>query len=773
MRKKILFLSAVVFILHGSIPLFAGSEITLAAKRRTSYAIFTERKLSPQDHLAVQELHEHVQAVSRARLFFHYGKFAPERNYVFIGQTPEVRRILGKDNLYDTLKDEQHVVQVKGKHLFLYGKGVYGNLYAVYDFLEKDLGIRFLSPLGYTHIPKKDSIILKQGVRKSRPYAFSVRSMSNFFYGKTGALYFLRNRMNFRNQTGEYTFHAAANFNFKTEILVHNLARVIPGFSKKYHRFNKLFKGQDYFKTNPEYFSMDEHGKRVNDRQVCFSNRDLRKLLTKNSLIYYEHRKNTGAYGKSMLGIDLNDIAYNMCYCKECQALQKKYKTPGGAFFEFLYEFCRKYPDISFVTLAYQCTLTQIAPKGLGKAPENLTVIFCPINGSFAGTLPGVNKKDLDSLKEWTSMCSNVWIWYYPNTYGSLNVPVVPPRSIFYRLAADVKALRDAGAKGTYFEHNAGGTRSAVNLTEMQTYILLQLFRDPDQNIDKLMEEFARLYYGKAAPEILAFARELEKLREEDNKNKRHWNYNFNHFSYLTEANLIRWNALLDKAEKKVRGRFRLHVQLVRTGVDCALVDMLRVSRRNDKLLKERIAGLRSTAKNIKAYRHRTLYPADTLILKWLNSLKNVPVPKPFPKEMAELPSGRVEVVLPGRLVPKGIVVADKDANQNFAVWEPFNGKSYTWRTYAPHRKELIHVIRAKDIKKDRYALYKLFDKPILLSPEMILRGERYNRLTYFVGHLCPYDDPMALKQKWIPYASIKFTDKKAFIDRIFMVRAK
>lgn len=247
-----------------------------------------------------------------------------------------------------------------------------------------------------------------------------------------------------------------------------------------------------------------------------------------------------------------------------------------------------------------------------------------------------------------------------------------------------------------------------------------------------------------------------------------------NNFQYITEANLLRWNKLFDQAEKKVSGRYRFHVQMVRTGVDCTLVEMLRVSGKNKKLLEERIAGLRTVARNIVKYDHRTQakYPVDTLILNWLESLNNVPPPKPFPKEMAKLPANRVKVVLPSRSAPKGAIAQDKDANQNFAVWEYFNGRSYTWRTYAPNREESVHVIKAKDIKKNRYALYKLFDKPILLSPDMILRGERLNRLVYNVGPLCPFDDPKALKRKWIPYASMKFTDKKVFIDRIFMVQA-
>ena len=99
--------------------------------------------------------------------------------------------------------------------------------------------------------------------------------------------------------------------------------------------------------------------------------------------------------------LDLNDIAYNMCYCKECQALQKKYQTPGGSFFDYLFELCETYPDKEFVTLAYQKGLTQKAPVGFKKYPKNLTIIFAPINGYFTGTFDKENTEDRTDLENW------------------------------------------------------------------------------------------------------------------------------------------------------------------------------------------------------------------------------------------------------------------------------------------------------------------------------------------------------------------------------------
>ena len=749
---------------------FAGN-LTLCREGKTDYGIHCGKTASEVDRFAVEELQSHLKAMSGA--FFETMRETPAGKTIFVGLSPHALKILGKDCLIDQLHDQEAVIQTKDGHLFLYGKGRHGNLYAVYELLENQLGCRWLSAFGNgDFIPVKKTITIPEGIVRSR-YAFPLRSLMNWFHTDKNRvrLFAYRNRQNILLDIGFPQKGIVQAVDLKGPTC-HVLSRILPGFKGKHNnQAASCIRIKDYFAVHPEWFSLDEQGMRVNNRQLCFSNRELRKELTRNLFLYY---KTLEAKGKSRYyhTLDLNDIAYNMCYCKDCQSLQKKYRTPGGSFFDYLFELCAAYPEVEFATLAYQTSLTQRPPAGLKNPPKNLTVIFCPINGLFSGTLDKENLRDRDDLEAWLKITPKVWVWYYPNTYGS-KLPVPAPLANFERLAADIRTMARLKVEGTYFEHDAGGASSGTNLSEMQTYVMYKLFQNSAWDEKELMRNFAVHYYGKAADSVLQFAFELEQYRKNFAANGGKWFYSTQNYNYLTEENFLRWNRLLDEAARQIDPAHARRIDLLRMGLDCCIADHQWTQMKYLPMVKKCQERLIRTAEYIDR-QHKPVSSMTKSVKKFLAGIgRRLPL-KPIPEELlSKYPVDDIRLLLPSRNAQKKYRVEDPGANQKYALAEPWDGKKFSMGTYSPSIKRYGpgRVLPAANIVKGKYALYKL-PRSTSLTPDMFWWGGRWG-LILRMGEFCKPDDPESLKQKWDIYISLKFTDDKVYMDRGFLVKAK
>ena len=769
MKIRNLLLLSGLLLAAGSCSLFAAG-VNLCQNGKTSYTIFCGNKATGVDLFAVEELQNHLKAMTGTT--FPVSK-TPGKKTIFIGLPPEAQKILGKDSKMASLQDQDSIIQTKNGHLFLYGKGRHGNLYAVYELLENELGCRWLS--GFTNadfIPSKKTITLAAGVRKSH-YVIPRRSLMNWFFSdkKVVRLYAYRNRQNILLNIAA-PHKGILQFNDLNGPGCHVLSVIFPGFKGRYNnKASKLFKVKDYFAIHPEWFSMDEKGKRVNSRQLCFSNKALRKELTKNLFLFYGdlEKRNKKKYFHTL---DLNDIAYNMCYCKECQALQKKYQTPGGSFFDYLFELCNANPKVEFATLAYQRSLTQTPPVNYPRLPKNLTVIYAPINGIFSGTLDKENIRDRKDLEGWLKITPKVWIWYYPNTYAS-KLPIPAPVANFERLASDIRTMARLKVDGTYFEHDGSGASSGTNLSEMQSYVMYKLFQDPSLDEKKLMKDFAIHFYGKAANEVLQFAFDLEKCRKDFVAKGGKWVYSTQNYNYLTEKNFLKWDALLEKAAKKVQSNYAMRIRFLRMGLDCCIIDHQWTDPKAAALIQKCKTRLLQAAGEIDKY-HKPVFSVSNSVKKFLARIAERGTLKPIPKELlAKNPPENIALLLPARNANKKLQAKDPDANQNYALCEPWDGKKFSMGTYSPGTKKYGpgRVISQNQIVKGKYALYKL-NAPLVLTHDMFLWGGRWG-LILKMGQNFKHDDPESLKQKWEVYISLKFTDDKVYMDRGFLVKLK
>lgn len=557
-------------------------QVSLVQNGVTDYQIVVSTQLNSIDKFAVDELRKFLKLSTGAdfKVLQDASQIITGLNHrIFVGLSPTAIEIL-KNNPSAGLNDQEHVVRSMGDDIFLFGKGEYGNLYAVYSFLENQVGCRWYTPYGDMKIPRHFTLVLDSFDYK-RKFAFPLRGVMNFFYNDRIASYLFCYR-NFQN----IMLHNALNLKLsgvkavyeEIDPVTHTAFSYMPPGGPILSGSGPplpWLENENFFDTNPDFFSMDENGKRVNNRQLCFSNPNLRKKLTE-----HIEKRLKEFDGKGVITIDANDNENKFCCCSSCTELEKKYKTPGGPLVDYLIEACAhikdKYPEAYIKTLAYHKTQMEIPPASIVKLPENLIVIFAPIDDNFLAGFPHPsNANTYNNLKKWCSISKHVWIWYYPNPYNLDSVVPPLPFGNLKRIIEDIKLIKEAGAEGTYFEHDSGVPLSA-NFSDLQTWLMLKLFQDPNQDASILIKEFTDYYYGDASLLMRQYISELELCREQLLDAGKFWRFStqMGQYEYLTPENIMKWERMFDKmeilTEKEPDQQF--HVRLARMTLDLSAV---------------------------------------------------------------------------------------------------------------------------------------------------------------------------------------------------------
>ncbi|MFA7159088.1 MAG: hypothetical protein WC299_07255, partial [Kiritimatiellia bacterium] len=139
----------------------AGRPLTIAGQGVAGYSIVVADNATEVDKYAAEELARYLNQITGTV----FPVAAPDamdssKPAVFVGLSVPALKVLGKNPL-DGLKDQDHVVRSIGTNILLYGKGVHGNLYAVMDFLESQLGWRWFSVFEYPLLPEKSTVTLE------------------------------------------------------------------------------------------------------------------------------------------------------------------------------------------------------------------------------------------------------------------------------------------------------------------------------------------------------------------------------------------------------------------------------------------------------------------------------------------------------------------------------------------------------------------------------------------------------------------------------------
>ncbi len=734
------------------------ADLQLVDNHKTQYVIALSPKASAIDRYAAKVLAECLKKMTKADFpLADSATVKPGRHVIYVGKSQP-----GK------LKRQQFVAKNAGSDIYLYGEGKHGALNAVIWFMENQLGWHWYSQFEHQVYPQRASIKLEP-FAVSRQLSFNSRELHSR-WGKVEFSYL--NGVNYGLESGTRIKGKSTPGWLKSEIAcdlpIHTLFSYIPPKpNAKYANRLKGLKKRDYFKTNPDFFSMSKNGKRVANRQLCFSNKALRKELTKN---VFAHLKQCGS--DQYVTIDAADTPDKFCYCEDCEALEKKYKSNGGPLYDYLLEFCaelkKKYPGVKVKTLAYRRSQTQKPPKlpNGKKLPDNLIVNFAPIEDSYFADWNNPDKRiqgTYQDLKDWAKITApgNLWAWLYPNPYRSGHYM---PVGNVERTVTQMKKMYSAGVRGVFVDHNGYLTRSGFS--ELQAWLIMKLAQDINRDPDALIKEFTDNQFGKAAPIARKYINELEQGRKAmdplpPNVTYRSTGFTKTLFPYLTGKNIYRWQGYFDEMEKLAAGQPRelLNVQLMRRELDLATLwrwfDLKKAYPKYftdyNKITKR--FELADTAYCPAGYRAKPLN--EGIIKDFLTKIKGGGKSKPLPEKFAKIPEDRIRQYLP----VNGKAVNDPDAARGYAISVygpelPFKFGFWQWISKFPEKGKhnARMTLNKADITPGVYKMYSL--GRIKVTPDSLMWFSKSWKTNLQLGTRVyePGED-----NTWDAYVSLKF----------------
>jgi hypothetical protein len=529
------------------------------------------------DSFAKQEFQDLMRTVTGAESESAAKDSKEKTCNVYIGNCKELLSVLGRERVAK-LRDGETLVAGKDNSLYLVGGGELGTLYAVYDFWEKYGRYRIYGEYEGAETFRKTADIIWDGKEISTYPAFDgFRTRYSGRNSVNSAKYMIRNRNNEKLFSVKPWLDPPYWGRFSRQFgAQHGLFMWVPPLKplnlsgwfvqNSNGRKIKLEPWEPMFQKHPEYFSMDSKGKRITNGQLCFSNPELRKLLTER----FRKAAEQGGKGIYMVGSnDSHNVRY--CFCEGCRKLMDKYQCNGGPLWDYMRELCenvKDMPEVYVTTLIYKgWEQTEKAPAGI-RFPANFIADAGLLNSDRVPSLmrkgrepDGTVFDHYENLKEWCRICNHVSYWYYCNT---------TPTQGYQRIQREFRELRAAGVKSV----GSCGVGGGIEFSDINQYMFFQLARDPDMDAETAVREIVAHKYGAAAEKMYQYITQAQKLHfdllssplsilESEDA--------YDRIGYISGKQLVEWQRLFDEMAELVKDdpRTARNVRIARVGLDC------------------------------------------------------------------------------------------------------------------------------------------------------------------------------------------------------------
>ena len=720
-----------------------------------------------------------------------------EKPSIYLGNSSALRKVAG-ENLYQGMKNQDHVVKSVGQDIVLYGKGHDADFYAINEFLDRCLGFRIYQRFEIPEIVKTPNLKLKPFNWKLS-WALTHREVCHPQFSD----YFRGENVTIVNRSRKYKpSDANAKISFKklpsviqpeqrTVSNAHTALKYIPTKSHPPYKGYPFIENQDYFKTNPEFFSMNRQGKRTTD-YLCWSNPKMRAEFTKNIEKHFE------ALGTDDFKFQVSMVdGVDVCHCPECEKLAKKYGTPGGAYFEYLMElgelFQKTHPRTVILAWFYQKGQTLIPPKFENgkKFPPNIQFQYADIVSKTNKTWDQHpdNRQSFEWLKQAAKTTpGNISVMtYYPH-YGA--VTALMPYASTNVIVDNLRKIAQLGLAGNFFEfypYISGFSYHKIhylNFADLNLYLFYRFSKYPNLDYDAEVMDFCEHVYGPAAKLAKAYHDELVRVSAIDNP------YgivlsadNFNkELSYLSADNLYKWEKMFDEMTalvEKSKPLYQKNVADLRRTVDLAVYGRWAVVHKkypdyfkDPVLIRKRIGEPENPVWGKSAKNYLT---TAELQIKYMGK------EKPLPAQFKGIPAEKIKRVIPTNHANSGMsskvpkIVTDNDAAFGYAasVDRPNMPFTFGYCIFGANH-DISVTLEEWDITPGKYQIFKLGEVKPVIGKCLIWFGYSWST-NYDVSKIMDLTDAQAKYDCWV---SLKFPkgykggrDELVLCDQIILVK--
>ena len=456
-------------------------------------AVWTAQSAVSAERYAARELAKYVELA--------WGKeyLTGEVNGALVVRVGTAEHLNIKDN---APRDDGFVIRRDGGDIVIAGASPRGTIYGVYQFIERYMGVRYLTPT-VEYIPAKAPLPLpeKIDIWEHPSFAFRGNEWHEVCYNGSDC---------------EIADYAAKIANMDSMAMLdeeHGGNIVYPSS----HSFERLCSPEVYFDEHPEYFS-EINGVRVKERsQLCLTNPEVFNVVLENlkKTIRAEQAEHPD---HTIFAVAQNDW-YNYCQCEKCAAVDAEEGGHAGTLIRFVNAIAEaiepEFPDVIIDTLAYN--YTRKAPRFV-KPRHNVVVRICTIESCLSHPLRECQKEndayarrhlvhddgiDLlnDDLKEWGKICTHYNCWTYVTNFAHYAAPV--PN--LWVLADNMRFFAENGVTDLRCQGNRESPSGEMG--SLRGYLIAKLMWNTERDVDQILMEFAAGYYGMAAGPILAYLR--------------------------------------------------------------------------------------------------------------------------------------------------------------------------------------------------------------------------------------------------------------------------
>ena len=468
---------------------------------------------------AAEALKDYLQQISGVNLAI--SKEDSPGKKILIGQWQEGEN-LDKNTIAYGVKDEQ---------LFIRGGSPQNTLYAVYTFLENELGCRFYSPT-VEHIPTKAQIELSSRLQYSYSPPITTRTVHSRL------------------------FYEHPDFAHKLRVTTEAFPSYVP--TARVHTFHRFVPADLYYQGHPEYYAL-RNGKRI-PTQLCLTNEAVFQIVKDTVASLLASHPEAGVISVSQ------DDNTQYCQCANCEAIHTQEESPSGSMIHFVNRIARAFPDQQISTLAYQ--YTRKAPAALKPEP-NVLITLCSIECDRSAPIEEKCSDFTKDLIAWGEKTDNIRIWDYTTQFTNF----LAPFPNLYTLQPNIELFVKNNAKWIFEQHS----NQPSELFELRSYLTAKLLWDPTADADAIMNDFLEAYYREAAPFIQDY---ITTVHEELAKDSTFFLFLYGDpsqgfGSFLAEDLLHFYDSLYNEAALAVKEQTEVlqRVQEARLSTDYALLE--------------------------------------------------------------------------------------------------------------------------------------------------------------------------------------------------------
>ena len=455
--------------------------LTLAKNHQSDYRIVISQTADVATVNAANELSAYLAKITGISLPTVTDDTPAAEHEIIVGIARDAEDVIPN---IAALGEDGFVIRVCENKLYLLGASGRGNLYAVYEFLEKFAGCRFYASY-FEKIPQTDTLTVPADTDIREIPVFTVRN--TFWADYKDDIFCAKRKANGRKfKPIEEKWGGSANW---AGGACHTLMALSEMVTDR------------HFNVEP-----------------CLSDEQIYETVLKNVRQWLHDHPGARFISVSQNDSDSRGVG---CMCDKCKAKLEKTGSYAGAYIEFVNRIADairdEFPDVMIHTFAYR--FTRQAPVGVKPAP-NVTVEMCTIEGCFRHPLNECDAIDDPHLKsdtfpvlleKWSKLSEVLSIWDYTTDFAhySLTFPN------FEVLRKNARLFAENNAK-YIFEQGAYTTRNG-EFCELRGYLFAKLLWNPymeKEEYIRLADEFIGDYYGAGAvyvKEYLALAHDLTK----------------------------------------------------------------------------------------------------------------------------------------------------------------------------------------------------------------------------------------------------------------------